>query len=68
MKAVLVSMWRLFHAIFFYPIMIGVFLWIWITEKHWVYGLTVVIALLIFDPVWRILAANIWRMIKERQN
>lgn len=66
MKATLVAMWRLFQAFFFYPILLGLFIWIWITDKHWLWGLAIVIAILIFDPIWRILGENIWKMIKNR--
>ena len=60
-------MWRLFQAIFFYPILFGLFIWVWITGKHWLWGLAIVIAILVFDPVWRMLGRNIIKMIRERK-
>lgn len=66
MKAALMALWRLFHAIAFYPIMIGVFIWLYIKDAHWIYGLCVILIILIFDPIWRILGANILKLISKK--
>ena len=66
MKATLIALWRLFHAFFFYPIMIGVFIWLYITDAHWMFGLAIVLGILIFDPMWRVLGRSIWRMMTGR--
>lgn len=68
MKTTLIAMWRLFHALFFYPIMFGVFLWLYFTDKHWIFGLAVLIAILVFDPIWRILGRNILNSIKSKRH
>ena len=65
MKAALIALWRLFYAFAFYPIMIGLFIWIYVTGRHWVFGLAVIAAILILDPIWRVLARSILRLGKR---
>lgn len=55
MKASLTILWRLFQGLLFYPVMIGIFIWLYITDKHWFFGLLVIAAILILDPIWRII-------------
>lgn len=66
MKATLISMWRLFHALAFYPIMIGLFLWLYFKGAHLIWGALIIAGILIFDPIWRIMAQNILRMIQKK--
>lgn len=66
MKATLTAMWRLFHALAFYPIMIGVFIWLYFKDAHWIFGAAIVAGILIFDPIWRVMAQNIWTMFKRK--
>ena len=65
MKSVLTAFWRLFQAYLFYPVLIGVFLWLYFTGAHWIFGLAVIVAILVFDPMWGILARNILRLFKK---
>lgn len=66
MRATLIAMWRMFHALAFYPIMIGLFLWLYFTDAHWFWGAAIIVGILIFDPIWRILAKNILRMTQNK--
>jgi len=65
-KAVLVSMWRLFHGLAFYPLAIALFIWLFIKGAHWGFGLSVIIAILMFDPIWRIMAGRLWQFWTKR--
>ncbi|WP_026940893.1 hypothetical protein [Hellea balneolensis] len=66
MKASLIAMWRLFHALAFYPIMIGVFIWLYIDGADWIWGAFIIAGILIFDPIWRIMGRNILNMIQKK--
>lgn len=68
MKNTLTAMWRLFHAIFFYPILIGLFIWLYIKGAHWIWGLAVIALILIFDPMWRIMGSSFLRFIRTPKN
>jgi len=50
-------------AYLFYPVMVGLFLWLYIKGTHWIYGLAVIVAILLIDPIWRVLAANMLKSI-----
>lgn len=63
---VLIVFWRMFQAYLFYPIMIGLFLWLYFTGAHWIFGLGLIIAILIFDRTWLVIAKNIYRMITRK--
>jgi len=65
-KATLIAMWRLFHALAFYPIMIGVFLWLYFKGAHWIWGALIIASMLIFDPIWRVMGRNVLRMIQKK--
>ena len=67
MKAVLSAFWNLFHALAFYPLMIGGFMWLYFKSAHWGYGVAIIVAILIFDPIWRVMAKNIWRMLTSKK-
>jgi len=54
-KSIFIAMWRLFWALVFYPMIIGLMIWIYIKDYHWIWGVLVIIAVLIFDPIWRII-------------
>jgi len=58
--------WRMGVAYLFYPIMIGIFIWIEIKDFHWIFGLLVILAILIIDPIWAAMAKNIVRMWKKK--
>ncbi|MGJ8563253.1 MAG: hypothetical protein ACSHXY_06840 [Alphaproteobacteria bacterium] len=67
MKAVFIALWRLLRANLFYPVMIGLFLWIYVTDKHWVFGAAIIAAILIFDPIWRIMGRNSLRLLRKKR-
>ncbi len=67
MRAALNAFWNLFHALAFYPLMIGGFIWLYFKGAHWGYGAAIIAAIFIFDPIWRIMAQNILRMLKRNK-
>lgn len=64
MKGVLIAIWRLFVGLAFYPIMLGLFFWIWYKGYHWIFGAGVVAAILLLDPIWMRLLQNLRRSKK----
>jgi hypothetical protein len=59
---------RFAHAFLFYPVMIGLFLWLYFTKAHWIFGVAVIVAILILDPIWRTLARNIRHKLRARNS
>ncbi len=57
---------RVGRAYLFYPLMIGIFLWLYINKAHWIFGVMVIAAILILDPIWGSMAKNVMRMWKRR--
>lgn len=68
MKAFLRVLWRMIRAYLFYPAMIAIFIWLTLIDAHWIFGLAVIAAILILDPIWRVMAKNGLRMWKNRKN
>jgi len=66
MKATLIAIWRLFHALAFYPILIGAFIWLYFKGAHWVYGAAIIIIILVFDPIWRVIASNTLKIFTKK--
>jgi len=66
MKAALIAMWRLFHALAFYPILIGVFIWLYFKGAHWIYGAAILAIILIFDPIWRLMLGNLLKIVSKK--
>jgi len=58
--------WRMFQAYLFYPLMIGLFLWLYFTGAHWIFGVSVIVAILILDRTWLVIAKNIFRIISKK--
>ncbi|NNE59220.1 MAG: hypothetical protein HKN36_14025 [Hellea sp.] len=58
--------WRMGIAYLFYPVMIGLFIWIEIKDFHWIFGAMVIAAILIIDPIWAAMGKNAVRMWKNR--
>ncbi len=58
---------RLIRAYLFYPTAIGVMIWLILNDKHWGWGVIVLAAVLIFDPIYRIMLRRIlsWRPHKN---
>ncbi len=67
MKNVGIAMWRLFHGLAFYPLMIGLFIWLYITDKHWVFGAIVIAAILLLDPIWRVVGRRLIDIFSEKR-
>jgi len=61
------AVWRLARAFLFYPTAIAVMIWLIITQQHWLWGVGVLSAVLIFDPIYRIILTSIlsWRPHKD---
>lgn len=57
---------RFAQAYLFYPVMIGLFLWLYFTGAHWIFGIAVLAAIFILDPIWRTLVGNIRQNLRER--
>lgn len=57
------GLWRLARALLFYPAAIAVMIWLILTGQHWIWGIAVLAAVLIFDPIYRIMLRGIlsWR-------
>jgi len=54
------------RAYLFYPFMIGLFLWLYVKDVHWIFGLAIIVAIFIIDPIWRLMARNALSMWKKR--
>lgn len=66
MKRFLRVFWRMGRAYLFYPVMIALFLWLYIQDAHWIFGVMVIAAILILDPMWRRIGGNAVHMWKSR--
>lgn len=51
----------LLFAVCFYPLMIGLFLWLYVNKAHWSLGLLVILGMIVFDPIWGILFRKFFR-------
>lgn len=58
--------WRLGRVYLFYPVMIGLMVWIDYKNFHWIFGLGVIAAILVLDPMWLRMARNSARMWRNR--
>jgi len=67
MRRAMMVFWRVARAYLFYPVMIGLFIWLFVTGAHWVFGLAVIIAILVLDPIWRVMAGNALRLWRSRK-
>jgi hypothetical protein len=57
------GLWQFARAILFYPAAIAIMIWLLLTGKHWIWGVAVLLAVLILDPIYRIMLRQIlsWR-------
>jgi len=57
------GLWRFTRAMLFYPAAVAIMIWLIVTNQHWVWGVAVLAAVLIFDPIYRIILRKIleWR-------
>ncbi len=62
-RRLLKGFWRFTRAFLFYPAAIVIMIWLIITGQHWIWGVAVLAAVLIFDPIYRIMLGSIlsWR-------
>ena len=67
MKPALRAIWQLFIGLLFYPVMIGIFLWLYFTDKHWIFGLLVIAVILALDPIWRVMGRRAIEMLTARK-
>lgn len=66
MKAVITAMWQLFRGLLFYPMMVGLFLWVYFTGKHFIFGLAIIAIILWVDPIWKIMWHKAIEIFKKR--
>jgi len=61
------GVWRFARALLFYPAAVVIMIWLIVTGQHWGWGLVVLGAVLILDPIYRIMLGSIlsWRPHKD---
>ena len=66
-KTISTVFWRMFIAILFYPLMIGLFIAFYIKDAHWIFGVAIIGAVLWFDRTWWIMLRRMlsWRPHKS---
>ena len=66
-RQVVKGIWRLVRAYLFYPVAIAAMIWLLVTGQHWIWGVLVLVAVLILDPIYRIILRSIlsWRPYKD---
>lgn len=67
MGRALTAMWQLFSGLLFYPLMIGLFIWLYLADKHWIFGLIVILVILWVDPIWRIMGRRALEMVSPNK-
>lgn len=62
-KNVIKGLWRFARAMLFYPAAIAIMVWLILTGQHWIWGVAVLAAVLVLDPIYRIILGSIlkWR-------
>ena len=57
------GIWRLARAFLFYPAAVAIMIWLILTQQHWIWGVVVLAAVLILDPIYRMILTGIlkWR-------
>jgi len=65
-KAVLRVYWRMLRAYLFYPAAIAAFLYVYIKDYHWIWGLLIIIAILIIDPTFHLLWRGLRRKLRQK--
>lgn len=43
---------KVYWAFLYYPLLLALFIWLWINGAHWAWGAGVVVAMVVFDPFW----------------
>lgn len=67
MRKIWLVFWRMGVAYLFYPIIIGLMIYITIHGYHWGFGLALILAIFILDPMWGRIGGNAVRMWKNRK-
>jgi len=54
---------RLLLSLIFYPVVIVIMLWLIFTNQHWIWGVLVLVAVVVLDPIYRIIFKSVvkWR-------
>lgn len=60
--------WRMGRVYLFYPVMIGLMIWIDYNNYHWIFGALVIVAIFVLDPMWKRMARNAMRLWRNRKN
>jgi membrane protein YdbS with pleckstrin-like domain len=62
-KSAIRGLWRFARAMLFYPAAIAIMVWLILTGQHWIWGVAVLAAVLILDPIYRIILVSAlkWR-------
>lgn len=64
-KVFFIVLGRMLMAYCFYPVMIGLFLWGLYKGYHWIYGAAIIAAIVLFDPIWRVLLRRVIEIIRR---
>ena len=48
----LIAILKVYWAFLYYPLLLALFIWLWVKGVHWIWGAIVVIAMVVWDPVW----------------
>ncbi len=61
------GVWRLAYAFLFYPAVFALMIWLTVTKQHWMWGVCVITAVLVVDPIYRIILRSVlnWRPAKK---
>ncbi len=65
-KTIITTYMRLLYAVAFYPVMIGLLIWVNVKGFHWGYSLLIVAIILSLDPLWRIIFTNILKWLGRK--
>ena len=64
------SIFRMFYRaallLLFYPAMIALMIWLWWTGQHWIWGICVIAAVLILDPIYRVFARGLIQLLQGK--
>ena len=66
MKRLWLAFWRLGIAYLFYPIMILLMAYITFKGYHWIFGVMIILAIFILDPMWGRIARNATQKWRNR--
>ncbi len=43
---------KVYWAFLYYPLLLTLFIWLWVKGAHWIWGAAVVLIMVVFDPIW----------------